>query len=199
MWTSGRNAASWPLRCWSTSAHRLTAGCRGSNHRRCGKGRVVRCLRGAERSWRSLRDLRLLRRKRRTRSLLPSNSSRSYLTARCTAVSRGSRPMGTPASAAIAIPTAALVRQPTSRRLLLRRLRSRTMLTDYGGPYGVEDTRQAVAEARAQDVDAFCLTVDREAPRYASRIFGRAGFGVLRRPDQLSEVLVEVLRRMIRP
>jgi nitric oxide reductase NorD protein len=70
---------------------------------------------------------------------------------------------------------------------------------DYEGPYGVEDARQAVAEARAQNLDVFCLTVDREAPRYAPRIFGRAGFGVLRRPDQLPEVLIEVLRRMIRP
>jgi nitric oxide reductase NorD protein len=70
---------------------------------------------------------------------------------------------------------------------------------EYEGPYGVEDARQAVAEARAQNLDVFCLTVDREAPRYAPRIFGRAGFGVLRRPDQLPEVLIEVLRRMIRP
>ena len=31
------------------------------------------------------------------------------------------------------------------------------------------------------------------------RIFGRAGFSVLRRPDQLPEVLIEVLRRLIRP
>ena len=109
--------------------------------------------------------------------------------------------MGTPALARRSRhTTAALVRQPTSRRLLLLLSDGKPNdVDDYGGPYGVEDTRQAVAEARAQDVDAFCLTVDREAPRYASRIFGRAGFGVLRRPDQLSEVLVEVLRRMIRP
>ena len=69
----------------------------------------------------------------------------------------------------------------------------------YEGPYGVEDARQAVAEARIQNVDVFCVTVDREAPRYAPRIFGRTGFTVLRRPDQLPEVLVDVLRRLIRP
>ena len=50
-----------------------------------------------------------------------------------------------------------------------------------------------------QNVDVFCLTIDREAPRYAPRIFGRAGFTVLRRTNQLPEVLIEVLRRMIRP
>jgi nitric oxide reductase NorD protein len=70
---------------------------------------------------------------------------------------------------------------------------------EYDGPYGIEDARQAVAEARAQNVDVFCLTVDREAPRYAPRIFGRSGFTLLRRPNQLPEVLIEVLRRLVRP
>ena len=102
--------------------------------------------------------------------------------------------------AAIRHSTAALVRQPTARRLLLLLSDGKPNdVDDYEGRYGVEDARQAVAEARAQNVDVFCLTVDRDAPHYASRIFGRSGFGVLRRPDQLPEVLIEVIRRMIRP
>jgi nitric oxide reductase NorD protein len=102
--------------------------------------------------------------------------------------------------AAIRHATAALSGQPTGRRLLLMLSDGKPNDVDvYEGPYGIEDARQAVAEARAQNVDVFCLTVDREAPRYASRIFGRAGFAVLRRPDQLPEVLIEVLRRLIRP
>jgi nitric oxide reductase NorD protein len=95
---------------------------------------------------------------------------------------------------------AALVRQPTARRLLLILSDGKPNdVDDYDGPYGIEDARQAVSEARAQNVDVFCLTVDREAPRYAPRIFGRSGFALLRRPDQLPEVLIDVLRRMIRP
>jgi nitric oxide reductase NorD protein len=105
----------------------------------------------------------------------------------------------TRAGAAIRHATAALSGQPTERRLLLILSDGKPNDTDvYEGTYGVEDTRQAVAEARAQGVDVFCLTVDREAPRYAPRIFGRAGFSLLRRPDQLPEVLIEVLRRLIR-
>lgn len=69
----------------------------------------------------------------------------------------------------------------------------------YAGVYGIEDTRMAVAEARRRRTDVFCLTVDREAPLYAPRIFGRRGFALLRRPDQLPAVLVDVLRRLIRP
>ena len=102
--------------------------------------------------------------------------------------------------AAIRHATAALSSQATERRLLLILSDGKPNDVDvYEGPYGIEDARQAVAEARMQNVDVFCLTIDREAPRYAPRIFGRAGFTVLRRTNQLPEVLIEVLRRMIRP
>jgi nitric oxide reductase NorD protein len=101
--------------------------------------------------------------------------------------------------AAVRHATAALSRQPRGRRLLLLLSDGKPNDVDvYEGAYGVEDTRQAVAEARAQNVDVFCLTVDRDAPRYAGRIFGRAGFAVLRRPDQLPAVLIDVLRRLMR-
>jgi nitric oxide reductase NorD protein len=102
--------------------------------------------------------------------------------------------------AAIRHATAALSARPTRRRLLLVLSDGKPNDVDaYDGPYGIEDARQAIAEARLQNVDVFCLTVDREAPRYAPRIFGRTGFTVLRRPDQLPAVLVDVLRRLIRP
>ena len=101
--------------------------------------------------------------------------------------------------AAIRHVTAALCRERTSRRLLLILSDGKPNDVDvYEGRYGVEDTRQAVAEARRQGVTVFCLTVDREAPRYASRIFGRAGFAVLRRADELPVVLIDVLRQLIR-
>jgi nitric oxide reductase NorD protein len=102
--------------------------------------------------------------------------------------------------AAIRHVTAALSKECSERRLLLVLSDGKPNDVDeYEGRYGIEDARQSVAEARAQGVDVFCLTVDREAPRYAARIFGPAGFTVLRRPDQLPEVLIEALRRLIRP
>ena len=73
--------------------------------------------------------------------------------------------------------TAALCRQTAAAHLLLLLSDGKPNDVDmYDGRYGIEDTRQAVAEARRQGVKVFCLTVDREAPRYALRIFGRAGF-----------------------
>ena len=86
--------------------------------------------------------------------------------------------------AAIRHLTSALGRERTSRRLLLILSDGKPNDVDvYEGRYGVEDTRQAVAEARRQGVTVFSLTVDREAPRYASRIFGGAGFAVLHKPS----------------
>src|SRR5215470_1374653 len=49
---------------------------------------------------------------------------------------------------------------------------------EYAGRYGIEDTRQAVAEARLEGLMPFCLTVDRVAPDYLPAIFGPRGFAV---------------------
>jgi nitric oxide reductase NorD protein len=100
--------------------------------------------------------------------------------------------------AALRHASALLARQPTRHRLLL-------MLTDgkpndidhYPGRYGIQDTRQAVAEARLQDLVPFCLTVDREAPAYMPSIFGPRGYALLRRQELLPAVLVEVIRRLL--
>jgi nitric oxide reductase NorD protein len=95
--------------------------------------------------------------------------------------------------------TAALCRQQAASRLLLLLSDGKPNDVDvYEGPYGLEDTRQAVSEARRQGVTVFCLTVDREAPRYAARLFGRTGFAVLHKPEQLPNVVVEVLRQLVR-
>jgi nitric oxide reductase NorD protein len=100
--------------------------------------------------------------------------------------------------AALRHASALLARQPARHRLLL-------MLTDgkpndvdhYPGRYGIQDTRQAVAEARMQGLVPFCLTVDREAPAYMPSIFGRRGYALLRRQELLPAVLVEVVRRLL--
>jgi len=100
--------------------------------------------------------------------------------------------------AAIRHASALLAREPARHRLLL-------VLTDgkpndvdhYPGRYGIQDTRQAVAEARLQGLVAFCLTVDREAPAYMPSIFGPRGYALLRRQELLPAVLVEVVRRLL--
>ena len=102
--------------------------------------------------------------------------------------------------AAVRHAAALLARQPARHRLLL-------VLTDgkpndvdhYPGRYGIQDTRQAVAEARLQGLVPFCLTVDREAPAYMPSIFGPRGYALLRRQELLPAVLIEVVRRLLVP
>ena len=111
----------------------------------------------------------------------------------------GLEPEGyTRAGAALRHATSGLMRQPARHRLLLLLSDGRPNDVDlYEGRYGIEDTRVAVAEARLQGVGCFCLTVDREAPRYATRIFGR-GLAVLPRVERLPAVLTRLLRDLIR-
>ncbi|CAN5906731.1 VWA domain-containing protein [soil metagenome] len=104
----------------------------------------------------------------------------------------------TRAGTAIRHATARLMRQAARHRLLLLLSDGRPNDVDqYEGRYGVEDTRVAVAEARLQGLHCFCLTVDREAPRYATRIFGR-DFAVLSRAERLPTVLTALLRDLVR-
>jgi nitric oxide reductase NorD protein len=101
--------------------------------------------------------------------------------------------------AAIRHATALLSRQPAMQRLLLLLSDGRPNDMDvYEGRYGLEDTRQSFSEARLQGIHPFCLTVDREAPAYVSHVFGEGAYATLRRPERLPEVMVNVLRRLLR-
>ncbi len=100
--------------------------------------------------------------------------------------------------AAVRHASALLGRERARHRLLLLLSDGKPNDVDeYAGRYGIEDTRQAVAEARLQGLLPFCLTVDREAPAYLPALFGPRGFAVLSRPERLPSVLVEVLRSLV--
>jgi nitric oxide reductase NorD protein len=101
--------------------------------------------------------------------------------------------------AAIRHATASLSARPTRHRLLLVLSDGKPNDIDlYEGRYGVEDTRQAVVEARLEGIEAFCVTVDRQAPVYLPRIFGPSGYAVLRHAATLPGVLVDVVRMLLK-
>lgn len=112
----------------------------------------------------------------------------------------GLRPGGfTRLGAAVRYATHQLAHQSAGHRLLLILSDGRPNDVDrYQGPYGVEDSRQAIMEARASGVYPFCLTVDRDASEYLPRIFGTTGHTVLQRPEQLPTALLGVVRALIR-
>ena len=69
----------------------------------------------------------------------------------------------------------------------------------YEGRYGLEDTRQAVREARQAGLTPFCVTIDADAHDYLPHLFGPAGFSVLRHPEELSRRLPLLYSQLTRP
>jgi nitric oxide reductase NorD protein len=88
--------------------------------------------------------------------------------------------------------------QPQRNRLLL-------LLTDgkpndldhYEGRYAVEDTRQAVQEARRAGLAVFGVTVDRRARDYFPYIFGRGGYAMIGRIEKLAQALPVIYRHLV--
>ena len=104
----------------------------------------------------------------------------------------------TRAGAAIRHATSMLMRQPARQRLLMVLSDGKPNDIDaYEGRYGVEDTRQAVIEARLQGISSFCLTVDRQAANYLPGVFGAGQYALLPRPELLPTVLLEWMKRLL--
>ena len=104
----------------------------------------------------------------------------------------------TRAGAAIRHATTLLMAEHATHRLLLLLSDGKPNDVDlYEGRYGVEDTRQAVTEARLQGVFPFCLTVDRQAANYLPAIFGARQYGLLPRPEMLPVVLLDWMKRLV--
>ncbi|MBL1309584.1 MAG: nitric oxide reductase activation protein NorD [Pseudomonas sp.] len=66
----------------------------------------------------------------------------------------------------------------------------------YEGRYGVEDTRQAVVEARRQGLVPFCITIDKQAGDYLPYMFGAHGYTLIRQPQQLPLRLPQLYRQL---
>ena len=104
----------------------------------------------------------------------------------------------TRAGAALRHASALLMQEPAEHRLLLVLSDGKPNdVDDYEGRYGVEDMRQAVAEARLQGIAPFCLTVDRQAANYLPFVFGPQHYALLPRPEMLPTVLLDWLRRLV--
>ena len=95
-----------------------------------------------------------------------------------------------------------------TRRLSLRPERQRLLLllTDgkphdldgYEGAWGIEDTRQAVIEARRAGVLPFALSIDADAGAVMPRLFGPGGWAWVRRPAELPRRLASLYARLTR-
>ncbi|MGM9488455.1 nitric oxide reductase activation protein NorD [Ideonella sp. YS5] len=101
--------------------------------------------------------------------------------------------------AAIRHATHRLAARPERQRLLL-------ILTDgkpndldvYEGRYGLEDTRHAVQAARAAGLTPFAVTIDEQAHDYLPMLFGRQGYAMVHRPQDLVQRLAGLYATLTR-
>ena len=92
------------------------------------------------------------------------------------------------------------------KHLQALKARSRLLITlsdgkpeDYGGyrgRYGMEDTRQAIAEVRASGIYPFCITIDREAREYLPYMYGSANYTVIDDVRKLPYKVSDIYRRL---
>jgi len=67
---------------------------------------------------------------------------------------------------------------------------------EYKDEYSLEDTKAALREARRKGVDPFCVTIDREADRYLSRMYGDVQYAVIDRVESLPARLPGIYRQL---
>ena len=66
----------------------------------------------------------------------------------------------------------------------------------YRGAYGIEDTRQALLEARGQAVHPYCITIDDQAMDYLPHMYGPSAFTVVDDVHKLPWRVAEIYRRI---
>ncbi len=99
--------------------------------------------------------------------------------------------------AAIRQATNIIAEQKSTEKLLL-------ILTDgkpndidhYEGRFGIEDTHQAICEAKKLGIKPFCITIDTDAQAYLPYLFGSDGFTVILRPEQLPMRLPQLYHQL---
>jgi len=66
----------------------------------------------------------------------------------------------------------------------------------YRGMYGIEDTRQALIEARRDGIHSFCITIDTEAQDYLLHMYGAANYTVIDEVRKLPLKVSDIYRRL---
>ncbi|MFO1340250.1 MAG: VWA domain-containing protein [Burkholderiaceae bacterium] len=95
--------------------------------------------------------------------------------------------------------TRRLQARPERQRLLLLLSDGKPNdLDHYEGRHGLEDTRHAVAAARAAGLTPFCVTIDEQAHDYLPHLFGSQGWALVHRPAELPQQLARAYASLAR-
>lgn len=88
--------------------------------------------------------------------------------------------------------------QKTQQRLLLIISDGKPNDIDrYEGRYGIEDTRQAILEAKQLGLQPFCVTIDDRANEYLPYLFGAQGYAVVSEVQRLPQLLPKLYLNLI--
>jgi nitric oxide reductase NorD protein len=90
------------------------------------------------------------------------------------------------------------VRPERHRLLLLLSDGKPNDLDHYEGRYGIEDTRQAILEARRVGLAVFGVTIDRKGQDYFPYLFGRGGYAIVSQLDRLTHALHILYQQLVR-
>ncbi|MCG6975328.1 MAG: hypothetical protein LJE56_02835 [Acidiferrobacterales bacterium] len=66
----------------------------------------------------------------------------------------------------------------------------------YRGDYGIEDTRQALIEAKRQGIHSFCITIDDEARDYLPHMYGAVNYTIIDDVRKLPVKVADIYRRL---
>ena len=61
----------------------------------------------------------------------------------------------------------------------------------YRGEYGIEDTRQALVEAKQAGIHPFCITIDQQAREYLPHMYGAVNYTLI---DDVRQLPIRVSR-----
>lgn len=94
--------------------------------------------------------------------------------------------------------TQCLLREPARHRLLVSLSDGRPddFGDEYRSQYGIEDTRQALLEARQAGVRPFCVTIDRHGADYLKSMYGPAAYTVLDDVRKLPLKIADIYRKL---
>lgn len=66
----------------------------------------------------------------------------------------------------------------------------------YRGTYGIEDTRQALLEAKREGIHPFCITIDTQAKTYLPRMYGAVNYIVIEKVSQLPLKISDIYKKL---
>jgi uncharacterized protein YegL len=67
----------------------------------------------------------------------------------------------------------------------------------YEGRYGINDVRQAIREAKQQEIEVFSLAIDQGAKYYLPQMFGRKNFRILKHPQYLPDCFISLFSKLL--